>query len=164
MARASEFCRKSGGRKPNFNSSFGCGEEGYVWPIEDGISAIKVFNLRKNYDNELGCYRILKAHDISEIHGFNVPQLLAASDELLVIEMTIVKPPYILDFGKSSLYFKPEYPSDATAHYEAKLEETFGEFLPQVELAFAFLEGLGIFYIDASGNNVKVEGLKREDH
>lgn len=158
-AKASEYCRKTEGRIPEFNSSFGCGQEGYVWPIQGGISAIKVFERRRNYENELACYQILGDHKITEIYGFNIPELLGWSDELLVIEITIVKPPFILDFGKSSLYFKPEYPSDAEAHYQRQLEETFGEYLPQVELALSFLESLGIFYIDASGNNIKVDGL-----
>lgn len=162
MARASEYCRKSDGRKPEFNSSFGCGQEGYVWPVEGGVSAIKVFERRKNYEIELGCYEILDAHKVTEVYGFNIPQLIGWSEELLIIEMTIVKPPFILDFGKSSLYFKPEYPSDAVDHYQRQLEETFGEYLPQVELALSYLESLGIFYIDASGNNIKVEGLSLE--
>ncbi|WP_145077639.1 hypothetical protein [Aureliella helgolandensis] len=64
---------------------------------------------------------------MTAIRGFNFPQLIDWSDELMVIEMTIVKPPFILDFGKSSLYFKPEYRSDAEDHYQRQLEDTFGE-------------------------------------
>ena len=161
-AKASEYCRKSQGRKPVFNSSFGCGQEGYVWPIQGGVSAIKVFERRRNFENELGCYKILDDHSVTEIRGFNIPQLIDWSDELMVIEMTIAKPPFILDFVKSSLYFKPEYPSDAEDHYQRQLEDTFGEYLPQVELALAVLESFGIFYIDASGNNIKVLGLPLE--
>jgi len=33
------------------------------------------------------------------ILGFHVPQLLGADDELMAIEMTIVSPPYLLDFA-----------------------------------------------------------------
>lgn len=109
-----------------------------------------MFERRRNYENELGCYQILGQHQVTEVQGFNIPQLLGWSDELLVIEMTIVKPPFILDFGKSYLFFPPEYPSDAEEEHQRKLEDTFGDYLPQVELALSFLQGIRGLVIQAA--------------
>ena len=158
QARASEFCRKRAENKPLFHSRLGIGQEGYVWETLAG-SAIKVFERRGNFEDELKCYQILKDFEITKIHAFNVPCLLDWSDDLRVIEMTIVKPPFILDFGKARLYFKPEYPTDAVDYHERQMEETFGEWLPQVENALAYLESLGIYYVDANLRNIKVDGL-----
>ena len=49
--------------------------------------------------------------------------------------MTIVKPPFILDFGKARLYFKPEYPPDAVDGVEpARCFLQRDRFLRQLEV------------------------------
>jgi hypothetical protein len=47
--------------------------------------------------------------------GFNVPQLIGFDDELHVIEMTVVKRPFVLDFAAAYLDVRPEFPEDVWA-------------------------------------------------
>jgi hypothetical protein len=57
----------------------------------------------KNYQDELESYKRLKVADIHRLSGFDIPRLYGCDDTLQVIEMSIVQPPYLLDFGK--VYF-----------------------------------------------------------
>jgi len=52
-------------------------DEGYVWETSRR-SAIKVYrdNGEINFNREFRCYSILSENDITEVHGFNVPQLI----------------------------------------------------------------------------------------
>ena len=62
-------------------------------------TAVRAFERRKNYIDELACYQRFKAKRVTHLSGFAVPELLGFSDELSIVEMTIVQPPYLLDFG-----------------------------------------------------------------
>ncbi|MEM7477033.1 MAG: hypothetical protein AAF483_18775 [Planctomycetota bacterium] len=80
---------------------------------------------------------------------------------MLVIEMTIVEPPYILDFGK--VYFddrKPDFSPEVLADYEAECAEWFGENWSVVQSALSSLESFGILYVDARPSNLDCTGLK----
>ena len=100
--RAKLYCEKRF-CEPLFNSQLGWGQEGYVWETSQR-SAIKVYreNGEINFNREFRCYRILAEHGITELKGFNIPQMIDSESRLLVIEMTIVSAPYILDFGKAN--------------------------------------------------------------
>ena len=66
---------------------------------EPGNVAIKVHRLREAYERERDAYLRLKEARVEEILGFAVPKLIRPDDELLVIEMTIVTRPFVLDFA-----------------------------------------------------------------
>ena len=85
--------------------------------------------------------------------GFDVPLLKDYSNSLLVIEMSIVSPPCILDFGKAYVDSVPEYSVEALA------EEMERELFPEeqwkrVRLVRAALLRYGIHYFDARPSNV----------
>ncbi len=58
---------------------------------------------------ERDCYRHLKSLAISNIEGFAIPRLIDSDDELLVVEMDIVSPPFLLDFAKAYLEGPPDF-------------------------------------------------------
>jgi hypothetical protein len=67
-------------------------------------SVIKVFERSESFEKELECYLRLKDAGVSnKIREFNVPALVGYGRELSIIEMGVVFPPYILDFGKAHL-------------------------------------------------------------
>lgn len=136
----------------------GAGQEGSVWESTRG-SALKVFERENNFKRELRCYEILHDFEISSIEGFNIPQLLGADDDLWVIEMTIVSPPYILDFGKAHL-MRPDFSIEAIEDYEAEAQDSFGAYWPVVQLALYELRTMGIWYIDANLRNISCKGLQ----
>lgn len=80
--------------------SLGFGTDGGVWST-DRSTAIKVFSRTKNYAIELESYRRLQEAGITDLIGFTVPELFGWDDELLVIEMSLVKPPMSWTSGKS---------------------------------------------------------------
>jgi len=80
--------------------SLGHGIDGNVWRTSRQ-SALKVFARQDTYERERDCYRRLFENDVVRLAGFHVPSLLDYSNQHCAIEMTIVKPPSTLDFGKA---------------------------------------------------------------
>jgi hypothetical protein len=72
-------------------------------------SAIKVLRWAEAYDREKRVYERLRNENIRTVLNFNVPQLLGHDDELRVIEMTIVKRPFVLDFAGAYLDQRPDF-------------------------------------------------------
>ena len=128
-----------------------------MWKTERD-SAIKVFDRIGNFDREIQCYSILTQHEVTEIEGFTVPQLLGHDEELRVIEMTIVSAPYTLDFGKAYPHRRPEYTAEQIAQADSLSEELFEGNWPLVESAMFGLECLGIYYVDANPRNIDCAG------
>ncbi len=107
--RALNYC-EARNYSVDFGNQLGVGQEGFVWKT-DYDSAIKVFDRIGNFEREIQCYRILSEHKVTEVEGFNIPQLVGEDADLRVIELTIVAAPYILDFGKAWVHRRPDYSS-----------------------------------------------------
>ena len=86
-------------RKRAIEGPLGDGIDGGVWRT-DKKTAVKACFRETSYVNERDCYRIFLEKGITDIHGFAVPHLFDYDDALMVVEMAIVRPPFILDFGK----------------------------------------------------------------
>ncbi|WP_428938068.1 hypothetical protein [Fontivita pretiosa] len=101
-----EFERKHGVK---LLSKLGDGKDGVIVQT-DRISAVKFFYQAQVYTRELRAYRIIRSNQIDEVLGHQVPQLLNDDDELNAIEMSIVSPPFILDFAAA-------YSRDEVEHF-----------------------------------------------
>jgi hypothetical protein len=135
---------------------FDGGDDGSLW-YTDRPSVVKAFQRQDNYAHELECYLRLRDAGITEkVRDFNVPRYVASSDELRIIEMGVVFPPYILDFGKAYLS-DPKWPQHVIAEWNAKLEKDWGSEVKRVRLAIFALRRFGIWYYDAKPGNVMVE-------
>ena len=80
----------------------GYGTDGNVYPTNRN-SAVKALKLEKTYLCERNCYQRLAERGVERIEGLSVPRLIDFDDGLLVVEIEIVQPPYVLDFGKAYL-------------------------------------------------------------
>src|SRR5690242_9271613 len=60
-------------------------------------SAIKVHEREPDYGRERDVYLRLAEHGIQTIRGCKVPRLVRYDDALLILEMTIVTRPFVLD-------------------------------------------------------------------
>ena len=109
----------------------GFGNDGSVWET-DKRSAIKVFERETNYIRERDCYQRLEEIGVERIGEFMIPRLIGFDDDLLIVEMGIVFPPFLLDFGKAYLDHAPDYTPEVLADWEAARQELFGERWPQV--------------------------------
>lgn len=80
--------------------------EGNVHP---GASALKLHEAEESYARERDVYRRLAEHRIDQVCGFDIPAMIDCDDELWVLEMTIVKPPFVFDFAGAWLDWRPEF-------------------------------------------------------
>jgi hypothetical protein len=104
----------------------GFGSDGSVW-ASNRDSAVKAFSRSRNYRSEVECYQRLMDAGVEKIDEFTVPHLLGHDDDLLVIEIEIVEPPYLIDFGKVSLDAPPDYPAEVLAEEERLHAERLSE-------------------------------------
>src|SRR5688572_11352035 len=112
----------------------GSGAEGFVFPSPNA-TAVKVFTYPEKFERELAAYERLREHDVSRILGFAVPRLVNYDRDLLVIEMTIVEPPFLLDFAQSVLDEPLDFPEGLDEWWE-RIAPDFGNRLSIVQDVF----------------------------
>jgi hypothetical protein len=133
----------------------GQGKDGIVFQT-DVSTAVKVFHRRESYSRELACYQRFAHDQVEEIHGHAVPCLIAWDDELLVIEMEIVSPPYLIDFADCYLDAVPDFPDEVIEQWHEEKREQFGDRWEEVQLMLAFLRGqYGIHLLDVNPDNIR---------
>lgn len=132
----------------------GFGQDGTVFGTAPP-SAIEVFVDRPRFFRELAAYQRLHAHGISAVRGHNVPLLLGWDEELLAIQMTIVAPPFLLDFAGARLDRPFEFGPVALEEWRAEKQEMFGARWREVRLVMSFMEGLGIYLHDIHPGNIR---------
>jgi hypothetical protein len=131
----------------------GSGAEGYVF-ASPSATAIKVFTHHEKFDRELAAYQRLLEHDVIDVLGFAVPRLVHFDANLLVIEMTMVQPPFLLDFAQSVLDMPLDFPEGLDEWWE-RIEPDFGDRFPIVQQLFYELQHkYGIYYYDLAPRNV----------
>jgi hypothetical protein len=85
----------------------GSGIHGIVYVVESktdpGRRALKLHRDSDAYLREKVAYERLREKRIDLILGFQVPVPLRFDDEFMAIEMTIVMPPFVLDFASATL-------------------------------------------------------------
>ena len=84
----------------------------------------------------------------------SIAELLGYDDKLLIIEMTVVTRPYVLDLGGAFLDQPPGFSEEILAEWQAEKQEQFGKRWPEVQAILGILEGYGIFVVDVNANNI----------
>ena len=132
----------------------GSGAEGFVFP-SPSATAVKVFTYKEKFDHELAAYERLLEHKAFDIRGFAVPQLIKSDSQLLVIEMTLVEPPFILDFAQSVLDDPKDFPEEVVEEWWERVADDFGDRFPVVqELFYELQHKYGIYYYDLAPRNI----------
>lgn len=145
-----------------FDVPLGLGIDGTVFAT-DRKSAVKVLRKFENYSRELRAYQRLQESAVHFIDGLAVPALIDHDDELLIVEMDIVQPPYILDFGKAYTDEPTPFDEEQLAAYQASLRDFFRkEDLPRVRKVCRILAGYGIIYLDAKPQNIRLRSDRDE--
>lgn len=134
----------------------GFGVQGAVYQTS-ARTAMKVFNREDHYLRERDVYRRLFDLQVTKIRGCDVPELLNYNNRFLVIEMTIVEPPFALDFASTYLNRKPDFSEEVLADKMADCAERFGDDWPEVELIIAAFERYGIYLVDVHPGNIRLE-------
>ena len=118
-------------------------------------SAIKVFRHERLYQRERDVYHRLAERHVVRILGFDVPQLVGFDDDLWIVEMTIVSPPFVLDFAGAYLDQKPDYPPEVLADWMEEKAEQFGERWSKVQAIMWAFSKLGVFLADVKPGNIE---------
>ncbi|MBI4661856.1 MAG: hypothetical protein HY735_23800 [Verrucomicrobia bacterium] len=138
--------------------TLGSGKDGIVLVAKHKTKpanvAIKVLRFDELYLREKQAYQRLGKMTVTTVLGFNVPQLVGSDDGLRVIEMTIVKRPFVLDFAAAYLDARPEFPEDVWTEWETEKREQFETRWPAVQEVLAAFEELGIYLLDVSPSNI----------
>jgi hypothetical protein len=136
----------------------GFGIHGIIYAVKDnlkvGKTALKAHNSVEPFLRERDVYKRLKDAAITEIIGFNVPQLIRFDDELRLIEMSIVARPFVLDFAGAWLDIPPDFSDEVWAEWEDDKRGQFGSRWPKVQEILGALETLDIHMVDVSPSNI----------
>lgn len=122
---------------------------------EVASTALKIHHSEEPYRREREAYERLKGAGIARVLGFHVPQLLSYDNELLALEMTIVMPPFVLDYAGAFLDEPPEFSEEVWADWREKNEEQFGGDWSKAQAILAELAELGIHMLDPSPSNIR---------
>jgi hypothetical protein len=116
-------------RMLSIDSCLGAGTQGSVYlcniPSQNDRVAIKFHHREQAYIRERDVYVRLKELEIAHVLNHRVPVLVDFDDRLLAIEMTIVSPPFVLDFGGAYLDRPPDYTPEVWADWRAMKSEAF---------------------------------------
>ena len=106
------------------------------------------------FERECHVYQRLREEQTTRIRGFNVPRLLRIDEEFRAIEMTIVRPPFLLDFADAHLDEPPDFSEYVLRQWEEDKAEVFGERWPEVTRVLAALQALDIYLLDVNPRNI----------
>ena len=142
-------------RKRSIKDQLGAGFDGIVVSTNNQ-TAIKALRYEKLYQRERDVYIRLEQHDIGEIEGFAVPRLIGQHDELWIIEMEIVSPPFVVDFAGAYLDEEPPYLRDpeVMSLWATEKREQFGDQWSEVKTLLAAFRRFGVYLADVKPGNV----------
>jgi hypothetical protein len=145
-------------RQLELTAPLGSGKDGIVLAGQNKAKAadvaVKILRFTDAYRREKEAYQRLGENGVQNILGFEVPQLLGSDDDLHVLEMTIVKRPFVLDFAGAYLDKRPEFSADVWADWETEKREQFEGRWATVQKVMDAFEGLGIYLMDVTPNNI----------
>lgn len=153
LRRAEEYIAARGAA---LSRRLGFGNDGAVW-LTSRATALKVHRQAERYRRELHAYRLLA--DVHTIAGHMVPSLVETDDALMAIEMSIVEPPFVLDFASAyPIAEAPEFPEEVMAEWLAEKREQFGDRWPRAAAVLRALErDHGLRLLDVHPGNIKSE-------
>lgn len=94
---------------------------------------------------------------VTRVAGFHVPQLVRFDGALLAIEMSIVMPPFVLDFAGAYLDSPPKFSNEIWADWQATKRVHFGTHWEKVLVILNELRRLGIHMLDPSPSNIRFQ-------
>jgi hypothetical protein len=155
ISRLQEYSRN---RNLILTKELGSGTDGCVWATANR-TAVKSCHREACFYREIGCYERLAEHKISRIDDCDIPALLDYDESLLVLQMDIVKPPYLLDFGKAYLNFPPNFSPEVMADTNAEQREIWGARWPEVQSIISQLADVLIYYLDTKPGNIRLRNM-----
>ncbi len=94
------------------------------------VYAVKFHRRKVAYDREVDVYLQLQDLEVCEVCANQVPRLLAYDDAHFAIEMGVVRPHFIVDFGEAYLDRPPNYSEEVWRDWREEKSEAFAENWP----------------------------------
>ena|SRR5439155_2659934 len=159
LLRAEQYAHQNG---VLLGDELGSGVHGIVLVAENQTkaggreprAAIKIHEHESDFLRERDIYLRLRQHAVKKIRDCHVPQLLRYDDALRVLEITIVKRPFVLDFAGAYLDRAPDFPEEVWDDWRADKAEQFSDHWPEVQAILRELESYGIYMEDVSPGNI----------
>jgi len=107
------------------------------------------------YQRERDVYLRLRDLDVLYVLDHRVPLLIRHHDHLLALEMTIVSPPFVLDFGGAYLDRPADYSDEVWEDWRKQKEEAFEENWPAVRTILGAFKAFGIYIADVNPGNIR---------
>lgn len=143
----------------SITQELGHGTQGVVYQTRTN-TAIKVYDLSSGYFRERDIYMRLRERLIDSVRKFKIPRILNWNNELLVLEMSIVHVPCMLDFGGAYLDDCPEHLLIRDEEWEIDKKEEFGEHWEEAKAIIREVEvRADIWLADINTGNIKFEGF-----
>ena len=120
-------------------------------------SAIKIHTRLEKFDAELAVYRRLRRRKVTKVLGFNVPVLLRSDRSLQVLELSVVKPPFLLDFAGATLDNPRDFTEEAMSDWWDSVRDNFGDdFSRARDVYWTLIQQFGIYYYDLKPGNLRM--------
>jgi hypothetical protein len=152
VERAKRYCTDRG---LMMEKRLGFGAQGEVQST-NRQSAVKAFDRIEHYLRERDVYFRFRDRGFHAAAGFNVPRLIDYDDELWVVEMEIVRPPFVVDFAGAYLDHPPPFSDEEWQEWETERIELFGDDWDQVKLVMASFRRIKVYLNDVKPGNVTV--------
>lgn len=148
-----EYVRK---KRLRIVRELGWGMDGLVLMVEPK-AAVKTFKYPEQYHRELNVYKRLHSKSVFQVLDFNIPRLIDHDDELKVIEMSVVNPPFVLDFASAYLDTPPDFPDEIQEEWYRERRELFEDRWPVVRKILSEFRKLGIYLTDVKPGNIEFD-------
>lgn len=134
----------------------GIGRDGEVY-FTDRSTAVKIFTVEETFARELKAYEKLSSLSIRKVAGHTVPQFMRASSDLKAIEMTVVQPPFLLDFASAYPTNQvPDFPEEVWQNWHEQKQEEFGDRWLDVQFVLSeFTRLTGLVILDTNSGNIR---------
>jgi hypothetical protein len=140
-------------RGRSLKHQLGYGYDGIVYSTtcQSAIKGLRYHNL---YERERDVYLRLFNRGVFDVCGCKVPRLIDYEDRLLIVEMEVVTPPFVLDFAGAYLDDRPDFPAEVMRRWLREKAVQFGDDWPRVQSIMAELSGHGIHLADVKPGNI----------
>lgn len=147
-------------KRIDLSDRLGSGVDGLVYSTTQG-SAVKGHRSKQTFQKELRAFEVLSKYPDQDFAGFNVPRMLDFHPELMVIEMQLVIPPFVVDFtgatiGKQSTTFSDMSAEDYEEWERGKIEDYGQSDWQVVKTVIGRFRRIGIFLNDIHKGNIRI--------
>jgi hypothetical protein len=152
--RISEYEKRHQFRLLGFLGS-GPGQDGFV-RVSSRATAVKFFDRADRFSREVEIYNIIRDKGIRQIEGHAIPAVRGVDYELHAIEMTIVQPPFLLDFAGAKLPEEvPDFEEHVLDEHIDRIRELFEDrWADALHVAEMFRQATGFILLDIHPGNI----------